>query len=104
MVDLLHHRAALTNMSSVKRFVARAKIEAVRVALVEEGPLMWRAVATSLALTPAQRADIVALWHSFRAKAGQLIDMRAQIHAGFAGTVPDRVCGRSYALQYMRVR
>ena len=59
-------RAALTNMSSVKKFVATAVVENVRVALGSEGPAMWRGVAAALQLTEAQRADIVTLWRAFR--------------------------------------
>ncbi len=56
-------------MNNVKRFVATAVVENVRVALGSEGPAMWRGVAAALQLTDAQRADIVTLWRAFRCAA-----------------------------------
>jgi hypothetical protein len=59
-------RAALTNMSNVKRFIARYKIEDMRMPLNDEGVRMWRVVADALELTPNQCAATVQLWRSFR--------------------------------------
>lgn len=75
-------RAALTNMTSVKRFVATAVVENVRVALGSEGPAMWRGVAAALQLSDAQRADIVTLWRAFRCAAltRQFCGTDVQVH------------------------
>ena len=59
-------RAALTNATSVNRFVATAVLEDMRVPLGSEGPDMWRKVAEAMQLTREQRADIVQLWRAFR--------------------------------------
>ena len=53
-------------MSNVKRFIARYKIEDMRMPLNDEGVRMWRAVAEALKLTPDQAAATAQLWRSFR--------------------------------------
>jgi hypothetical protein len=60
------HRAALTNMSNVKRFIATSKIENVRMLLKDEGIKMWRHVAEALQLTREQLDATSKLWTSFR--------------------------------------
>ena len=59
-------RAALTNTTSVNRFMATAVVEDMRVPLGREGPAMWRKVAEAIQLTREQRAEIVELWRTFR--------------------------------------
>lgn len=57
-------RAALTNTTSVNRFVASAVEGGAQMG--SEEPALWRRVAAAIQLTPAQRADIVQLWRTFR--------------------------------------
>ena len=59
-------RAALTNTTSVNRFMVTAVLEDMRVPLAKEGPAMWRKVAEAIQLTREQRAKIVELWRAFR--------------------------------------
>lgn len=59
-------RAALTNMSNVKRFIATSKIENVRMPLKDEGIRMWRSVAEALQLSREQCQSTSQLWTSFR--------------------------------------
>ena len=59
-------RAALTNMSNVKRFIATSKIENVRMPLKDEGIRMWRHVAEALKLSREQLDSTSQLWTSFR--------------------------------------
>ena len=59
-------RAALTNMSNVKRFIATSKIENVRMPLKDEGICMWRHVAEALKLSREQLNSTSQLWTSFR--------------------------------------
>ena len=59
-------RAALTNMSNVKRFIATSKIENVRMPLKDEGLHMWRHVAEALKLSREQLNSTSQLWTSFR--------------------------------------
>ncbi|KAK9813763.1 hypothetical protein WJX73_007981 [Symbiochloris irregularis] len=98
----LYIRVALTNMTSVKRFVATAKIEEVRVSLGTEGIGRWRDVVDAMALTHAQRKSIVALWRSFHAQLPQLVSARRDIHSGFAATIPSGLEGRDLAVQYLK--
>jgi hypothetical protein len=53
-------------MSNVKRFIARYKIEDIRMPLNDEGVKMWRSVAEALELSPDQSAATAQLWRSFR--------------------------------------
>ena len=64
--DCCLRRAALTNMSNVKRFIATSKIENVRMPLKDEGIRMWRHVAEALKLTREQLDSTSQLWTSFR--------------------------------------
>ena len=57
-------RAALTNTTSVNRFVASAVDGGAQMG--SEEPALWRRVAAAIQLTPPQRADIVQLWRAFR--------------------------------------
>ena len=59
-------RAALTNMSNVKRFIATSKIENMRMPLKDEGIRMWRSVAEALQLSREQYQSTSQLWSSFR--------------------------------------
>lgn len=62
-------RAALTNMSNVKRFIARYKVEEMRMPLGDEGVGMWRTVAQALQLSDSQASETAQLWRSFRSAA-----------------------------------
>lgn len=53
-------------MSSVKRFVARYKVEEMRMQLGDESIGMWRTVVRALELTPRQTAATAQLWRTFR--------------------------------------
>lgn len=64
--DCCLRRAALTNMSNVKRFIATSKIENVRMPLKDEGIRMWRHVAETLKLSREQLDSTSQLWSSFR--------------------------------------
>ena len=59
-------RAALTNTTSVNRFMVTAVLEDMRVPLAKERPAVWRKVAEAIQLTHEQRAEIVQLWRAFR--------------------------------------
>lgn len=66
-ITVLHgSRAALTNMSNVKRFIARYKVEEMRMPLGDDGVGMWRTVAQALQLSPSQASETTKLWRSFR--------------------------------------
>lgn len=90
ILPVLPHRAALTNMSNVKRFVARARLEDGRMPVTDEGIVMWRGVAESLALSPDQASKTQQLWHSFRSKLDELFAKRQACYQGeaFAGWAP----------------
>ena len=77
------HRAALTNTTSVNRFVASAVEGGAQMG--SEEPALWRRVAAAIQLTPAQRADIVQLWRAFRWRPPP----RCRV---FSWTQPGRTC------------
>ncbi|EIE20548.1 hypothetical protein COCSUDRAFT_57694 [Coccomyxa subellipsoidea C-169] len=99
---LLYIRAALTNMSSVKRFVANYKVEEMRMHLGDEGVGMWRTVALALQLSPEQSDSTTKLWRSFRTKLAELFASRQTCHAGIADSMPSGVMGQDFAVQYLR--
>ncbi|CAL8464934.1 g4469 [Coccomyxa elongata] len=99
---LLYIRAALTNMSNVKRFIARYKVEEMRMPLGDEGVGMWRTVAQALQLSDSQASETTQLWRSFRAKLSELFASRKEYHNGIAGSMPSGIMGQDFAVQYLR--
>jgi hypothetical protein len=53
-------------MSNVKKFVARYKVEEMRMPTGDEGVGMWRSVVTALDLSHEQCSSTTTLWRSFR--------------------------------------
>ncbi|KAK9917739.1 hypothetical protein WJX75_007649 [Coccomyxa subellipsoidea] len=99
---LLYIRAALTNMSNVKKFVARYKVEEMRMPTGDEGVGMWRSVVTALDLSHEQCSSTTTLWRSFRAKLAELFASRETYHAGIADSMPNGVMGQDFAVQYLK--
>ncbi|CAL5229277.1 g12570 [Coccomyxa viridis] len=99
---LLYIRAALTNMSNVKRFIATSKIENVRMPLKDEGIRMWRHVAEALKLSRKQLDSTSQLWSSFRVRLAEVFVERKEHHKGIAATMPNGILGQDFAIQHLQ--
>ena len=58
----------------------------------------------SLKLTPSQQSLVLELWQSFQGRMGKLMEVRASIHSCMQSTMPDGVFGRSFAINFLKVK
>ena len=61
-------------------------------------------VIQSLKLTPSQQSMVLELWQSFQGRIGKLMEVRASIHSCMQSTMPDGVFGRSFAINFLKVK
>ncbi|KAK9917946.1 hypothetical protein WJX75_009996 [Coccomyxa subellipsoidea] len=96
----LHIRAAITNMQSVKRFLARGKVQAPFTDTSD--PPRWRQIAEGLQLSGEQRRSVACLWRSLNGRLERILAARASLHAQITSSMPNGVQGRDFAVNFLK--
>ncbi|BDA50540.1 hypothetical protein COCOBI_16-2160 [Coccomyxa sp. Obi] len=96
----LHIRAAITNMQSVKRFLARGKVEAPFTDTCDRPD--WRSIAEGLQLSGEQRRSVACLWRSLNGRLERILAARASLHSQISSSMPNGVQGRDFAVNFLK--
>ncbi|EIE20551.1 hypothetical protein COCSUDRAFT_48555 [Coccomyxa subellipsoidea C-169] len=96
----LPHQAAITNMQSVKRFLARGKVQAPF--SENSDPPRWRLIAEGLQLSGEQRRSVACLWRSLNGRLERILAARASLHGQISSSMPNGVQGRDFAVNFLK--